>query len=151
MLSAQIPLLVVTLPSHTSIRANQPIHSFLVGCLNPCLQGTSVRVCSPQPPYVIDFNIKIINQITQMTCLHASHCHHCHYYHYCNVDFVGFHNITCMDACDIINISSLLSCIHVNTTNLLNIMCILVATCVILGKLKCNKIMNDFGQRRVTY
>jgi hypothetical protein len=29
--------------------ANQPIHSFLVGCLNPCLQGTSARVGSPQP------------------------------------------------------------------------------------------------------
>ena len=32
-----------------SIWANQRIHSFLVGCLNPCLQGTNVRVGSPQP------------------------------------------------------------------------------------------------------
>ena len=31
------------------IWANQPIHSFLVGCLNPCLQGTSVWVGSPRP------------------------------------------------------------------------------------------------------
>ena len=31
------------------IWANQPIHLFLVGCLNPCLQGTSVWVGSPQP------------------------------------------------------------------------------------------------------
>jgi hypothetical protein len=31
------------------IWGNQPIHSFLVGCLSPCLQGTSVRVGSPQP------------------------------------------------------------------------------------------------------
>ena len=30
------------------IWANQLIHSFLVGCLNPCLQGTSVRVVSLQ-------------------------------------------------------------------------------------------------------
>ena len=34
------------------IRANQPIPSFLVRCLNPCLQGTSVRVRSPQPTFV---------------------------------------------------------------------------------------------------
>ena len=27
----------------------QPIHLFLVGCLNPCLQGTSVRVVLLQP------------------------------------------------------------------------------------------------------
>jgi hypothetical protein len=32
-----------------SIWANQPIHSFLVGYLSPCLQGTNVRVGSPQP------------------------------------------------------------------------------------------------------
>ena len=31
------------------IWANQPIHAFLVGCLNPCLQGMSVHVVSPQP------------------------------------------------------------------------------------------------------
>ena len=29
--------------------ANQPTHSVLVGCLNPYLQGTRVRVVSPQP------------------------------------------------------------------------------------------------------
>ena len=33
----------------SAIWANQPIHSFLVGCLNPCLQGTSVQFGSPQP------------------------------------------------------------------------------------------------------
>ena len=31
------------------IWANRPIHSFLVGCMNPCLQGTNVRLVSPQP------------------------------------------------------------------------------------------------------
>ena len=31
------------------IWVNQPIHSFLVGCLNPCLQGTNVWVGSPHP------------------------------------------------------------------------------------------------------
>lgn len=33
------------------IWANQPIHLFLVGCLNPFLQGTSEHVVSP-PAYV---------------------------------------------------------------------------------------------------
>ena len=37
-----------TNPHEKTIWANQPIHSFLVECLNPCLQGTSVRVGSPQ-------------------------------------------------------------------------------------------------------
>ena len=32
------------------IWANQPIHSFLVDCLNPYLQETSVQVVSPQTP-----------------------------------------------------------------------------------------------------
>ena len=36
-------------PSMNGIWANQFIHSFLVECLNPCLQGISVRVGSPQP------------------------------------------------------------------------------------------------------
>ena len=34
------------------IWVNQPIHLFLVGCLNPCLQGTNVRVGLPQPRIV---------------------------------------------------------------------------------------------------
>jgi hypothetical protein len=32
-----------------TIWANQPIYPFLVGCLNPCLQGRSVWVGLPQP------------------------------------------------------------------------------------------------------
>ena len=48
----------------------------------------------------------------------------------CNVDFVFFHNVTCYT-------TSLLSCIHVNTTNLLNIMCTMVATCVLSRRLEC--------------
>ena len=35
------------------IWANQPIYSFLVGSLNPCLQGTSVRVASSHPLCVL--------------------------------------------------------------------------------------------------
>jgi hypothetical protein len=69
-----------------------------------------------------------IHQIIEATCSHALHCLHCHYW---NVDFVLFHNVTCYT-------NPLLSCIHVNITNLLNIMCTFVATCVILGRLKCS-------------
>jgi hypothetical protein len=36
-------------PTSLAIWANQLIHSYLVGCLNPSLRGTSVRVGSPQP------------------------------------------------------------------------------------------------------
>ena len=32
-----------------AIWVNQPIHLFLVGCLNPCLQGSSVWVGLPKP------------------------------------------------------------------------------------------------------
>jgi hypothetical protein len=71
--------------------------------------------------YVMGFDIKIIHQRIQTTRLHASCCH------YCNVDFVLFHNVTCYT-------NSLLSHIHVNTTSLLNIMCILDATSMILRK-----------------
>jgi hypothetical protein len=37
------------LQSRVWIWANQPIHSFLVGYLNPCLQGATVHASSPQP------------------------------------------------------------------------------------------------------
>ena len=33
-------------------RTNPYTRSFLVGCLNPCLQGTSVRIGPPQPAYI---------------------------------------------------------------------------------------------------
>ena len=52
---------------------------------------------------------------------------------YCNVDYVLFYNV-------IQYINSLLSCIHVNTADLLNIMCTLVVTCGILWRLECNKL-----------
>ena len=78
-------------------------------------------------PYVTIFAIKMIHQRIQTTRLHASCSHYCHYLH---VDFVLFHNITCYT-------NYLLSSIHVDTTYLFNIMCTLVATCVILGRLEC--------------
>jgi hypothetical protein len=44
--------------------------------------------------------------------------------------FVLFHSVTCYT-------NSIVSCIHVNTTNLRNIMCTLVATCVVLWSVEC--------------
>ena len=48
-----------------------------------------------------------------------------------HISFVLFHSVTCCT-------NSIVSCIHVYTTKLRNIMCTLVATCVILGSLECN-------------
>ena len=80
--------------------------------------------CQINLPYIMDFDIKVIHQRNQITRSHASHCH------YCNVNFVLFHNVTCYT-------NPLLSCFQVNTTNLLNTTCTLVATCMILGRLEC--------------
>ena len=54
--------------------------------------------------------------------------------HHCNVDFVFFHNVTCYT-------NSLLSHIRVNTTDLLNIMCTLVAIGMILGRIECTEVL----------
>ena len=51
--------------------------------------------------------------------------------------FVFFHNVTCYT-------NSLVLRIHVNTTKLRNIMCTLIATCVILWSLKCNDKVVSF-------
>ena len=48
-----------------------------------------------------------------------------------HIYFVLFHNVACYT-------NSILSHIHVNTAKLHNIMCTLVATCVILRSLECN-------------
>jgi hypothetical protein len=47
-----------------------------------------------------------------------------------HIFFVLFHNVICYT-------NSIVSCIHVHTTKLRNIMCTLVATCVILQSLEC--------------
>ena len=78
--------------------------------------------------YIMGFDIKVIHQRVQTTLSHASRCHPCQC---CNVDFARFHSVTHYA-------SSLLSCIHVNTTYLLNITCILVTTSMLLGRsLEC--------------
>ena len=41
---------------YAMIWANQPINLFLVGCPNPCLQETNVRLGSPQP-YAVLFEL----------------------------------------------------------------------------------------------
>jgi hypothetical protein len=48
-----------------------------------------------------------------------------------HIFFVLFHNVTCYT-------NSIEPRIHVNTTKLYNIMCTLVATCLILRSLKCS-------------
>ena len=48
-----------------------------------------------------------------------------------HISFVIFHNVTCYT-------NSIVTRIHVNTTKLHNIMCTLVATCVILWSLECS-------------
>ena len=50
------------------IWANQPIQSFFVKCLNPCLQGTNVRVVSPQPWKQPMAMVKLTNVILILTC-----------------------------------------------------------------------------------
>ena len=44
---SKLLLLLLLAPHQAWIWANQPIHLFFVGCINPCLQGTSVRVALP--------------------------------------------------------------------------------------------------------
>ena len=51
-------------PTPLAIWANQPIHSYLVECLNPSLQGTSVWVGSPQPSISL---VRGINEHTRFT------------------------------------------------------------------------------------
>ena len=90
------------------------------------------RCCHISISYVTGFDIKIIHQRIQITCSYTHYIrHHCHYFHYCNVDIVSFHDVTCYT-------NSLLSSIHVNIAYLLNITCILVATCMILRRLECS-------------
>jgi hypothetical protein len=52
-----------------------------------------------------------------------------------HISFVLFYNITCYT-------NSIITHINVNTTKLCNIMCTLVATCVILWSLKCITFTN---------
>jgi hypothetical protein len=49
---------------------------------------------------------------------------------YPHISFVLFHNVTCYT-------NSIISCIHVNTTQLRNITCTLIATGVILRSFEC--------------
>ena len=79
--------------------------------------------CRISLPYITGFDIKIIHQRIQTTCLSD-------YHHYCSIDIVLFHNVTCY-------INNLLSHILVNSTDLLNITCTLIAPGLIWGRLEC--------------
>jgi hypothetical protein len=88
--------------------------------------------CHVSLSYIMDFVIEISHQGIQTTRSHASRCHHYNDYHYCNVDFVVFHNVTCYT-------NSLSLRIHAKTTELLNIMCTLVATRVRLRSFQVHR------------
>ena len=94
-----------------------------------CFEFKSPSLLSHCPPIYSGFDIAVIHERVQTTCLHASRYHHCKYCHYCNVDL-------CYSRRSHVT-NSLLSHIHVNITDLLNIMCSLVATSMILGRLEC--------------
>jgi hypothetical protein len=101
---------------------------------NGCAQFKSPSLLPHFPLIHHGFDIKLFHQRIQTTHSHTSCCHHCQY---CNVDLVLFH-------ISIRYTNSLISCIHVNTVDLLNIMCTLVAMCMILGRLEC--ILDISGQ-----
>jgi hypothetical protein len=56
----------------SQIWANEPTHSFLVGCLNLCLQGTSVRVVSPCPGHVPHVEFVLVEMTLTLVALHNS-------------------------------------------------------------------------------
>ena len=87
--------------------------------------------CHNSLPYITVFWHQITQQRTQTTCSHALRCHLC---------LCVIHNVTCY-------VYSLLSHIHVNLTDLLDIMCILVATIVIFGRLGCS--LSNWSHNRV--
>ena len=76
----------------------------------------------------MSFYITIIHQRIQTTRSHTLLCHH---YHFCTIDFVLFHNVTHYT-------NSLLSRFHVNKTDLVNIICTLLAAGTVLGRLEYN-------------
>ena len=84
-------------------------------------------------PYITGFAIMLTHKKKNAKPhgSHASQCQDdCNRCHYCDIDSVLFHNVTCYT-------DSVSSCIHVNTTELFNITCILVDTSVILWMLEC--------------
>ena len=81
--------------------------------------------------YIMGFDIKINHRRTQTTHSHASYSYDCNYCDYHNIDHALFHNVTCYT-------NPPLSHFHVNTANLLNTTCTLVATRMILGRLECS-------------
>ena len=101
---------------------------------NQCAQFKYSFLLSHFPPIYHGYWHYVIRPRIPTTCSHASCCHHCDYNHYCNVDFVLFHDVTCYT-------SSLLAHIRINTIYLLNVMCALVVTCLILRRLECTTDM----------
>ena len=99
--------------------------------------------CQVSLPYIMGFDIEINRQKIQTTNSHASCGHHynyCHYYMltlcYCMMSRATF--------------ILFLSCIHANTTQVVNILCTLVATSVILWSLKCVIMFLKFPQKKMS-
>ena len=57
------------------IWTNQTIHMFLVRCLNPCLQGTSVQVVSAQPSWLVSpcFHAKLHRALRPLPIMQGRH------------------------------------------------------------------------------
>ena len=94
------------------------------------------------PPIYHRFRIlKINHQRIQPTSSHVACCHHRKSYHHCNDDSVLFHNVTWLHW---------LSHIRVNTKDLLDTMCTLVVTSLILQSLECIYI-DSWDSEQVSY
>ena len=139
-------LVLPSLPNPTSIKCNlkyvisTSIISFLL-FINPMEWMFSVKSHSllshPPPIYHGGLTLKSTTKEFQPhTRTHHVVIVHCHY---CNAGFMLFHDVICYT-------NSLLSPTHVNTIKILNIMCTLVATSVMLWSLECIGVL----KRKVT-
>ena len=115
------------------------IHSLI--CLNPREWMFSVKSHSllSHAPLIYHGGLTL-KSTTREFQPHARTHHvvivHCHY---CNAGFMLFHDVICYT-------NSLLSPTHVNTIKILNIMCTLVATSMMLWSLECIGVL----KRKVT-
>jgi hypothetical protein len=96
----------------------------LLLCVPPIYHGLWHQ---SKPPKNKNHTTLVMHQVVTIHC------------HKCNADSMLFHYVTCYT-------NSLLSPIHVNITKILNIMCTLVATGVMLRSVECIGVL----KRKVT-
>ena len=67
----------LNLDTRKLIWANQPIHSFLVECLNPCLQGTTVvyGLVRPSPRNMPCVSYKVVSKGAQKEAQQLDRCY----------------------------------------------------------------------------